>query len=337
LKFGQLSATEKLSNINTDIPALPTTSTPHFTRTPLTTSVKSTIPESSKAEVRLTSRTEVTLPKSKVSDTKLTEDPTPVEGDRTILSSPQYQDPTPVEGDRTILSSPPIPKMAAKVRKRIPSIPSYSDVNRSTGSLQIPNVVSIPNMQNPQKSEPAFDVLGTDSPGILRKTRIREVAPEARSSRKKVSHSLSTSEVPAELFSGMIVLQSVPPQSLAALLQPALYKSSRRAEIVCLAHNDYMGHHGCRATTRMLRAYGYTWVGMHKDVEDFVKRCVTCQLNNYNTHPFKGKRYLLVASHPFERVTIDALGRLEGDDSYSYMVVKYVTCPGSSGYLRSSL
>ena len=233
--------------------------------------------------------------------------------------------------------TPPIPEMAAKVRKRIPSIPSYSDVNRSTGSLQIPNVVSIPNMQNPQKSEPAFDVLGTDSPGILRKTRIREVAPEARSSRKKVSHSLSTSEVPAELFSGMIVLQSVPPQSLAALLQPALYKSSRRAEIVCLAHNDYMGHHGCRATTRMLRAYGYTWVGMHKDVEDFVKRCVTCQLNNYNTHPFKGKRYLLVASHPFERVTIDALGRLEGDDSYSYIAVKYVTCPGSSGYLRSSL
>jgi hypothetical protein len=60
---------------------------------------------------------------------------------------------------------------------------------------------------------------------------------------------------------------------------------------------------------------------MHKDAEDFIKRCVTCQLNNYNTHPFKGKRFLLVASRPFERVTIDAIGKLEGDDSYSYIVV----------------
>jgi len=94
-----------------------------------------------------------------------------------------------------------------------------------------------------------------------------------------------------------------------------------------------MGHHGARATAKIMQSYGFRWMNMHQDIQDFVKRCVHCQIHNANTHPHRGQRFLLLASRPFERISIDAIGPLEDDPEYSY-IVTFLCHTSTSRFVR---
>lgn len=61
-----------------------------------------------------------------------------------------------------------------------------------------------------------------------------------------------------------------------------------RKIIISLWHSTLSGDHfGIDATTRKVVAYFY-WMGIRKDILDFIHKCDTCQSNKYDTSAYPG-------------------------------------------------
>ena len=97
------------------------------------------------------------------------------------------------------------------------------------------------------------------------------------------------------------------------------------------------GHFGARKTQDLIERSWY-WDGLARDVRDYVRSCLTCQEQKHVTHKEPGLRYPILASRPWQIVTMDYVCGLPvvGKLKYSQVLVmvdkfsKYVTlepCP----------
>ena len=80
-------------------------------------------------------------------------------------------------------------------------------------------------------------------------------------------------------------------------------------------HNSTIGHHGVERTLRLLRERtAQTWATMRKDVKDFIRQCVQCQMQadlelRVHIAPFNVSRY-----YPMDRLNMDSIGPLPKDE-----------------------
>ena len=51
----------------------------------------------------------------------------------------------------------------------------------------------------------------------------------------------------------------------------------RNSDILSAYHNAYIGHHGAKATVKMLQKLGHNWEDMLENVQKFIAACPTCQ------------------------------------------------------------
>jgi len=87
-----------------------------------------------------------------------------------------------------------------------------------------------------------------------------------------------------------------------------------RQKLVEEFHRNF-GHIGIKKTLQML-SKSYTWPNMTKDVKNFIDSCNTCQLNKIKRCPKLGTLSILkFAKNPFEIISIDSVGGLEGYNS----------------------
>ena len=82
-----------------------------------------------------------------------------------------------------------------------------------------------------------------------------------------------------------------------------------RTLLLAEAHDSRMGgHFGIEKTLEKVKRY-WTWPGLPHDVALYVQSCVSCQKTKHETSKPKGLLYPLVASRPWQIVTIDLVGK----------------------------
>lgn len=85
-----------------------------------------------------------------------------------------------------------------------------------------------------------------------------------------------------------------------------------RREQIGKFHNATLGHRGVTATLSMLKQSGIDWLGMAKDVAEYIRCCSFCQKNR----PFReapGPNMSLTVYEPFQRLAMDFIGPLPAD------------------------
>jgi hypothetical protein len=71
------------------------------------------------------------------------------------------------------------------------------------------------------------------------------------------------------------------------------------------------GHQGISRTIKRIKLH-HTWKGLKKDVIEFIKKCISCQINKSSNH--KTQQLMVVtstANKPFEKIFLDIIGPLE--------------------------
>ena len=86
---------------------------------------------------------------------------------------------------------------------------------------------------------------------------------------------------------------------VSQLVLPSVMKSQ-----VLEAVHDRMGHQGGDRTVQ-LAWYRCYWPGMHRKVDDYVKRCTRCTLGKMPSRRVNAPMDNLLASRPLEVVAID--------------------------------
>ena len=82
-----------------------------------------------------------------------------------------------------------------------------------------------------------------------------------------------------------------------------------RTLLLSEAHDARMGgHFGVEKTLEKIRRFWY-WQGLAHDVDTYVHSCVRCQKTKHETTRPKGLLYPLVASRPWQLVTLDFVGK----------------------------
>ena len=82
-----------------------------------------------------------------------------------------------------------------------------------------------------------------------------------------------------------------------------------RTLLLTEAHDSRMGgHFGIEKTLEKIKRF-WTWAGVAHDVELYVQSCVSCQKTKHETARPKGLLYPLVASRPWQMVTMDFVGK----------------------------
>ena len=82
-----------------------------------------------------------------------------------------------------------------------------------------------------------------------------------------------------------------------------------RTLLLTEAHDSRMGgHFGVEKTLEKVRRY-WTWTGLSHDVETYVRTCVPCQKTKHETCRPKGLLFPLVATRPWQMVTLDFVGK----------------------------
>ena len=82
-----------------------------------------------------------------------------------------------------------------------------------------------------------------------------------------------------------------------------------RTLLLAEAHDSRMsGHFGIEKTLEKIRRF-WTWQGVAHDVEMYVQSCVKCQKTKHETSRPKGLLYPLVATRPWQMVTLDFVGK----------------------------
>ncbi len=103
------------------------------------------------------------------------------------------------------------------------------------------------------------------------------------------------------------------------------------SEIPCILqglHEEACGGHFAHdLTTKKILQAGYVWPTLHIDVQYWCKSCHRCQVNG-NRRLLHGPRQLVIASGPFEKWGIDAMGplpRTSNGKVYIIVAVDYMT------------
>ena len=82
-----------------------------------------------------------------------------------------------------------------------------------------------------------------------------------------------------------------------------------RTLLLSEAHDSRMGgHFGVEKTLEKMRRFWF-WQGLAHDVDVYVHSCVRCQKTKHETTRPKGLLYPLVASRPWQMVTLDFVGK----------------------------
>lgn len=79
-------------------------------------------------------------------------------------------------------------------------------------------------------------------------------------------------------------------------------------------------HPGISRMTNLLKNL-YYWEGMCKDVENFVRRCESCQRNKISRTTRTPMRITTTAMKPFEKVFIDIVGPLPPTNRYNKYIL----------------
>ena len=82
------------------------------------------------------------------------------------------------------------------------------------------------------------------------------------------------------------------------------------------------GHFGAERTQELVERY-WVWQGLARDVREYVRSCRQCQLQKHSTRLPPGKLHPIVATHPWQVVTLDLVGGLpaSGKPKYDYILV----------------
>jgi hypothetical protein len=89
--------------------------------------------------------------------------------------------------------------------------------------------------------------------------------------------------------------------------------------VLTLFHNSIMARHPGISNTIAAIAPYYWWPGMRDFITEYVKGCVTCQMNKVNTHPTKLPLYpitLVLEARPFQTVALDFIVKLPESNGY---------------------
>jgi hypothetical protein len=78
--------------------------------------------------------------------------------------------------------------------------------------------------------------------------------------------------------------------------------------IIELYHNGIVGHMGVNATHRRILAALYRWVNMLDDINEFIRRCPTCQKMRYGLEKFSAQIKTVERLEPFQCVAADFFG-----------------------------
>lgn len=87
-------------------------------------------------------------------------------------------------------------------------------------------------------------------------------------------------------------------------------KSSDIESVLKEFHDTPIGGH--QGSNKMLAKISnqYQWVGMKKDIKDFVRRCEICQKNKYSKQTRVPMQITTTATRPMERIALDVVGPL---------------------------
>ena len=89
------------------------------------------------------------------------------------------------------------------------------------------------------------------------------------------------------------------------------YTQEQKLDILNQFHYSLIGGHlGINKTLKRIK-HNYNWLGMRKDVEEFIKNCESCQKNKIsNKHTRQPLAITSTASRPFEKIFLDIVGPL---------------------------
>ena len=86
-----------------------------------------------------------------------------------------------------------------------------------------------------------------------------------------------------------------------------------RTLVLSEAHDSPLaGHFGIEKTLEIVQRR-WTWKGLQKDVKDYVQSCVRCQRSKNNTHKPPGELHPILATRPWEILTLDFVSGLPAD------------------------
>lgn len=98
-----------------------------------------------------------------------------------------------------------------------------------------------------------------------------------------------------------------------------LVPSRLRSKLLTMAHDEW-GHQGISRTQSLLKEKCF-WPGLHKDVEEHVKRCFTCITTKAPTPAVRTPRRHLLAFRPLELLAIDFLKLDKGKGGFEDVLV----------------
>lgn len=101
------------------------------------------------------------------------------------------------------------------------------------------------------------------------------------------------------------------------IIRGAQHITNRETKKIIL--NDFhllptSGHAGIRRMTNNIKRR-YYWPGMHKDIENYVKQCDSCQRYKHQKHIKEPMVITTTATSAFQKIYLDTVGPIEKDDS----------------------
>ena len=91
-------------------------------------------------------------------------------------------------------------------------------------------------------------------------------------------------------------------------------------------HGGTSGHFGVNRTVANIRSSGTNYVGIVKDVRDYIASCPICQKTTEKKTTSVGQRFSVAVSQPNMRLAIDSLGPLDADENGFQHVLVLIDC-----------
>ena len=133
---------------------------------------------------------------------------------------------------------------------------------------------------------------------------------------RHVADKPSTGKNPCFYYHEGVLMRSFHPPDKAdtdiwSNVHQVVIPSSIRRSVIELSHDGLAGHLGQQNTYKKILAHFY-WPGIKKDVANYVKTCVTCQITGKPNEviPQAPLQPIPVTAEPFERIVIDCVGPL---------------------------
>jgi transposase InsO family protein len=106
--------------------------------------------------------------------------------------------------------------------------------------------------------------------------------------------------------------------------QPVELSEDRRKQILYEFHDSPVGgHRGMTKTYRAIKSQ-YSWPNMRREVEEYVKRCKSCQVNKILTPRHKAPMEITTtAEHAFDKCTLDVVGPLTVTNSNNKYILTF--------------